>query len=168
MKNLSLTYHFNKLCIQSNTEGLTMENTLITFKEHDCINPECSRLSMATDCKFSLGAAPGNRETHVKLAVLMWIFTLDNDHNSKGNLYVKSCRIITPLYPKIFKTEIKLNPPFPIKMYAEEFIHSCSFSKIILCEITQNSALKSIWLGTLLKQSLLWINLLTRITFDSI
>lgn len=101
-----------------------MENTLITFKEHDCIHPECSRLSMATDCKFSLGATPGNRETHVKLAVLMWIFTLDNDHNSKGNLYVKSCRIITPLYPKIFKTEIKLNPPFPIKMYAEEFIHS--------------------------------------------
>lgn len=47
-------------------------------------------------------------------------------------------------------------------MYAEEFSHSsAAFLKILLCEITQNSTLKSTWLGTLLKQSLSWINLLT-------
>lgn len=48
-----------------------MENTLITFKEPDDIHPECSGLSMTADDEFRLGAAPGNRETHVKLAIVM-------------------------------------------------------------------------------------------------
>lgn len=90
---------------------------LITLKGGDYVHPECSRLGMAPDEEFRLGAAPGKRETHVKLVLLMGIFTLDNDHNSKGNLYVKSCRTITPLYPKylkIFETNWILPSPFKI------------------------------------------------------
>lgn len=34
---------------------------------------------MATDSEFRLGAAPGNPETQVKLAILMWLFSKDND-----------------------------------------------------------------------------------------
>ena len=95
---------------------------------------------MATDYEFRLGAAPGNPETHVKLAILMWIFILDNENNFKDNLYVRNCRTVTSLYPEIFKTKIKSNSPTSFKIHAEEeFIHSSvAFpEKIILHEITQ-------------------------------
>lgn len=164
MKNLSSTYHFNIPCSQPNTESLTAENTLISFNVTWLHSPRLPSLSLATDCEFRLGAAPGNA-THVKLAVLMWIFTRDNENNS--NLHVKNCRTVTlPLYHKIFKTKIKSNPS-PIQNAYSRRIHpfQCSFSKNNSAwnhsKAFPISALK-IYLGraALRKQSLLQVSLL--------
>lgn len=64
-ENLSPPYHFNILCIQPNTEGLTMENALITYKTTDYIHPS-ALASVWQLIALRLGAAPGNTETCVE------------------------------------------------------------------------------------------------------
>lgn len=111
MKNLSPTYHhFNILCIQPNTEVLTVENTWITCKVTWLHSPRV--LSPQHVTEFRVAAAPGNIETGVKLAILMWILTLDNENNSQ-DLYVKIYRTVTFLHPQIFKTKIEPNLSLP-------------------------------------------------------
>lgn len=93
----------------------------------DYIHPECSCLNMATE--FGLGAA-GNTETCVKLAILLWIPTLDNGNNSKDNLNVKTVEPSPPFTPQ--KCEAKIKPNFPTPIWNACWrIHplQCSFSK---------------------------------------
>lgn len=103
---------------------------------------------MAADCT-QVGAAPGNAETCVEQAILMWIPTLDNEKNSKDNLYVKTVEL-SPLFTlphfwyvflpsKFVKLKLNLIPlPYLKCMLKNPSTPMQLFQKLILRKVTQN------------------------------